>query len=223
MVSEYAVFLLLSFFNLTAASPDNSMNYLRKLKKDKAGKDEKGVISAEVIKTFDMSENGLGFGDWMRFYDVNSTTERIGAAENYTNTIENNDVEMEAIDDKDYDSVQVYDMNATVGINQPTRAPESANYTEDTAPPTSKPIDTVNIGFDSLPHETFESVNITAASLSSPEVYSFDTAQEDVAWNHGATAVSSRRSGTITFKIPDTTHVGDTLFLFLRYVKLCMI
>ena len=40
----------------------------------------------------------------------------------------------------------------------------------------------------------------------------FDSEGDD--WNHGTTAVTSR--GTITFQIPETTKVGDTLFLFLR-------
>jgi hypothetical protein len=53
------------------------------------------------------------------------------------------------------------------------------------------------------------------ASLESDDIIS-DIEEE--AWNHGATAVSARRTGTITFKIPDNTAVGDTLFLFLRCV-----
>ena len=224
MASKYTVFLL-SGFIISAASLDNTTNYLRKLKKDKAGKDDKGVISAEVIKTFDISENGLGFGDWMRFYDVNSTTERIEAAENHTDAIED-DYEMEAIDVEYFDSALGYDMDAMEDdTNQPTPAPESTDSTKDTAYPTSKPIGTVNVGFDnSVSDESFESVDIdTPAPVASPEVSSVDAAQEEVAWNHGATSVSSRRSGTITFKIPDTTHIGDTLFLFLRCVKFYMI
>lgn len=39
---------------------------------------------------------------------------------------------------------------------------------------------------------------------------------DDVDWNHGTASVSAEKSGTITFDIPNTTHIGDMIFLFLR-------
>ena len=42
-------------------------------------------------------------------------------------------------------------------------------------------------------------------------------------WNHGSYAVSSGKDGTIKVYAPEGTRVGDTLFLFLRYVRFILV
>lgn len=182
---------------------DDRTNYLRKLKKDKAWKDDQGLISTEVLKTFDMSENRLGLGDWMGFVNTTAINEsyEFEAFDDEADESIDLDVELEAFGVKISDSEESDDTLTNVDTAQPSPAPESEEF-----------------GLDGVvPDLSTDAVGLrSTAPISSPNEGNFDIAQEEEAWNHGATAVSARKSGTITFKIPDTTHVGDTLFLFLR-------
>jgi hypothetical protein len=207
MQLKSALFLI-SCSRLLASSQsvDDRTNYLRKLKKDKAWKDDQGLISTEVLKTFDMSENRLGLGDWMGFVNTTAINESY-EFETFDDQADESidlDVELEAFGVKISDSEESDDTITNIDTAQPSPAPESVEF-----------------GLDGVvPDSSTDAVALrSTAPISSPNEGNFDIAQEEEAWNHGATAVSARKSGTITFKIPDTTHVGDTLFLFLRCVS----
>ncbi|KAL7488242.1 hypothetical protein ACHAW6_013821 [Cyclotella cf. meneghiniana] len=146
------------FIDATTDQLDNRANYLRRMKKDTYFQNDgdQGLISTGMMKPFDMSENGLAFGDWINQYNATASSGRFGF--NGVDAI----LRVSSFSDSD----DLYSTDDNVDVP----------FTNDTDP--------------------------TASS-------------EIAGWNNGATAVSAKRSGTITFKIPDTTHVGDTLFLFL--------
>jgi hypothetical protein len=202
-----SVLFLLSYSRLSVSSGsvDDGTNYLRKLKKDKAWKDDQGLISTEVLKTFDMSENRLGFSDWMGF--VNTTTE-----------YESNEFETS---DEEYEESIDLDIELAATVVEISDSEENDDLIDDSVQPSPAPDESVEFGLDGIVPDSSTSGVIlrSPAPVSSPNEGNFDSAQEEEAWHHGATAVSARKSGTITFKIPDTTHVGDTLFLFLRCVS----
>jgi hypothetical protein len=149
------------FTNARTDQLDNRENYLRKLKKDTYFQNDgdQGLISMGMMKTFETSQNGLTFGDWMNHYNATASSGRVG-------------------------------LNGVDGIVRVSTFSES----------------------DDL-YSTDDDVDAPFTNDSDPIASS-----ETVGWNNGATAVSAKRSGILTFKIPDTTHVGDTLFLFLRCV-----
>lgn len=182
---------------------DDSTRYLRKLKKDKGAKNDQGFISTEMLKTFDMSDNRIGFGDWMGFVNTTMGTESV--------EFESSEEGIEGSIDLNIELDAVYNVS---GSDEPIIA-------EDTAYPSPAP-ESLDLGLDthnSVPDNSTEILVVdTTAPVASPDEASFDSAQEEEPWNHGATAISARKSGTITFSIPNSTHVGDTLFLFLRYV-----
>ncbi|KAL7520983.1 hypothetical protein ACHAWX_005668 [Stephanocyclus meneghinianus] len=149
---------LFPFIDARTDQLDNRANYLRKMKKDTYFQNDgdQGLISTGMMKPFDMSENGLGFGDWINQYNATASSGRLG--------LNGVDAILRVSTFSDSDDLYSTDDN------------EDAPFTNNSDPNASSDL---------------------------------------VGWNNGATAVSAKRSGTITFKIPDTTHVGDTLFLFL--------
>ena len=191
------------------------------MKKDKIGKDE-ALFSAEMFEAFDMSR---GFGDWLDLDFANATTDNLvdEKDEELSDTIDL-DKEKGGVDIKFEDLEEYEELSDTI---QPDNELEVKKVdTELTAfnidngdigdvkdnSQSSPATESVHLGFDGLVPET------TSAPTASENTDIDIAEEEDDVWNHGATAVSSRKSGTIEFSIPETTHVGDTVFLFLRCV-----
>lgn len=210
--------VLLSCLQITTETASLDTNYLRRMKKDKTAKDE-ALISTEMFKAFDMSR---GFGDWLDLDLTNVTANGV---------VDEKDEELSDAVDKELDAVEVafeeieeYEkMSDAIQSENELKAQkldteltafnvdnDDIGDAKDTSQPSPAP-ESVELGFDGLVAET-------SSAPTASENINIDIAEEvDDAWNHGATAVSSRKSGTIKFIVPETTHVGDTLFLFLRY------
>lgn len=195
MLLKQAIVLLSCFPPVGADLLDERTNYLRKLKKERAGKDDQGVITSEMLRTFDMGENRLGLGDWIGFV--------------YNNTANVESVELEAADESeriDLDNPHVSDEIVYFASSDESQNSSAAQ------PFTTPEIVVPVLDSDIEPDISSESIAVDSATVA------VNSAQDEEDWNHGATAVSATKSGIITFKISDTTHVGDTLFLFLRCV-----
>ena len=195
--------VLLSLSTLTASkavSRDKSKAYLRKLKKDNIRKNDQDLISTEVLKASVIKEYVLGVGDWVDSYNDTMSTQ---------NSV--NEPSAASFHEIDFGSelVRTHEVVAAIedgidtsgGINtvSPILAPES-----------------VDLDLNGFNPDVSESINMIGVNpVVLVESNAIDGAQEQ-AWNHGGTSVSATKSGTITFNIPETTHTGDTLFLFLR-------
>ena len=75
-----------------------------------------------------------------------------------------------------------------------------------------EPLDMINTESFSL--ETIEATPPATAKLL-PEPRFWGNVNQAKEWNHGGSAVTSVKDGTIKFYAPTDTQVGDTLFLFL--------